>query len=138
MKRPDLLDRQLRELSRVCTLSIDDRLRYLTVHDVSLPPGFDQPVTPVLITIPTDYPLVPPGIGDAPVYVPPGLRFGGRPLRDVHPHRTPGFGDWAWFCYQRIDWSPQRDDLASFLEIVRTHLTDPPVRGRSFLESLLS
>ena len=77
--------------------------------------------------MPRDYPLCPPGIGTH-TYVSPDLQFNGRQLRDVHAGVTPGWGRWAWLCYQSIHWDPHRDDLVTFMEMVRADLTNPPTR----------
>ena len=104
----------------------------LSSGGVKLPPGYNLAVTSVLVEIPSDYPLSPPGIGGNRVYVSPWLRFRSRTIRDVHPDRTPsyltpGSGPWAWWCYQEIRWYPVRDNLIRFMEMFRADLTNPPV-----------
>lgn len=107
-------------------LAVSDDYQLLEIQDLMLPPGFNWGHTEVLIELPDDYPLSPPGIGKSHVYLLSGLRYRGRKLRDLHEHVTPGWGDWAWFCYQSIEWDPHRDDLVTFLEVVRADLTNPP------------
>jgi len=104
------------------TVSLNDD--WLIVHDFKLPPGYNARTTDILVCIPSDYPVSPPGIA-ARVYVSPRLRFHGRKLDDVHEDVTPGWGDWAWFCFEHINWDMHRDDLVTFLEIIRLHLTNP-------------
>jgi hypothetical protein len=87
----------------------------------------------LLIELPHDYPLSPPGLGDYRVFASPYLLFWSRMLQDLHPettpcYATPGFGPWAWWCYQYIRWSPRRDDLVRFVEMVRADLTNPPTK----------
>lgn len=120
-----VLDEHLRYLSVAYAVSVTERDEWIQVNNFRLPPGYNAFTTEILVEVPVDYPLSPPGVG-ARVYVRPNLRFRGRKLRDVHPGTTPGWGDWAWLCYQWIRWDPHVDDLVSFMEMVRTDLTDPP------------
>jgi hypothetical protein len=126
------LEKHLRRLSCAFQLQVADNYRFVIVGGVRLPPGYNHTLTSVLVEIPSDYPLSPPGIGNNRVYVSPRLRFRGRTLKDVHPdarpsYPTPGSGDWAWWCYQEIRWDPVRDDLIRFMEMFRVDLTNPPV-----------
>lgn len=121
-----ILTQHLQTLAVAYGLSTSEDYRYVWLSGFRLPPGFNYRATDVLLTLPGDYPLSPPGIGDSRVYVSPHLRFAGRRLQDLHENVTPGWGDWAWLCYQRIDWHPWQDDLAKFLEMVRADLTNPP------------
>src|SRR5262245_54847241 len=94
------LDSHLRDLSRALPLWVDEHGLFVVVGDVKLPPGFERSTTELLVELPADYPLSPPGIGGCRVFVPPSLRFRGRRLRDIHENRTPGyqtpgFGPWA-------------------------------------------
>lgn len=124
------LERDLLNLARGCPLWIDDDYRYVVVDELLLPPGYSCSTTRLLITLPPDYPLSPLGVGDNRVYLPPTLRFRGRQLRDLHPWTeprfpTPRFGPWAWFCYERVEWIPDHDNLIRFVEMVRADLTKP-------------
>jgi hypothetical protein len=124
------LERDLQNLSRGCALWIGDDYGFVVVDELRLPPGYNCSTTRLLITLPPDYPLSPPGVGDNRVYLPPTLRFKRRELRDLHPiveppFRTPGFGPWAWLCYERVDWIPEHDNLIRFVEMVRADLTKP-------------
>jgi hypothetical protein len=105
-------------------LSVSSDFRWIIVRDFRLPPGFNYFCTDVLVEIPQDYPCSPPGVA-AHVYLSPKLRFKGQELQDLHEGTTPGWGDWAWFCYSKIDWDPNRDDLIKFMEMVRADLTNP-------------
>ena len=127
---PTVLRRHLQSLSRAFPLWIADNERFVIVERVRLPSGYDRKETAVLIELPSDYPLSPPGIGDSHVYVSPTLKFRGNALDDVHGYRqpgyaTPGFGPWAWWCYRWIHWDPVRDDLVTFMEMFRGDLTNP-------------
>jgi hypothetical protein len=119
-----LLEQQLEVLAVAYTASLSSDGRYLFIYDFLLPPGYDRATTEVLIELPPDYPLSPPGITHR-IYLPPSLRYRGRRLDDLHLNVTPGWGSWAWFCYRRIDWDPLRDDLVHFLEMMRADLTNP-------------
>lgn len=131
------LGRHLLELSGAFTLWIEEEDEFLVVDGMKLPPGYNQSETQLLIEIPDDYPLSPPGVGANQVYLSPGLRFNRRRLKDLHTSTmpsfsTPGFGPWAWFCYEHIAWDPSRDDLIRFVEMVRADLTNPLTKGRFF------
>lgn len=122
------LERDLRNLSRAFPLWIADDYEFVVVGGIKLPPGYFPGKTDLLVEIPEDYPIAPPGVGRR-VYVNPHLQFRGRELDDLHPNTTPdfatpGFGPWAWFCYQHIEWWPERDDLIKFVEMVRADLTN--------------
>ena len=124
------LQRDLARLSEHFDLWIDDDYRFVIVRGVRLPPGYNYDETDLLLEIPADYPITPPGIGEDRVYVSPDLRCFGRTLTDLHPWQTPkyqvpGFGPWAWLCYQAIGWSFLTDDLVKFVEMVRADLTSP-------------
>jgi ubiquitin-protein ligase len=108
-----------------------DGYEFVVVAGFKLPPGYNVPLTSILLEIPSDYPLSPPGIGNNKAYISPHLRYNGRQLRDVHSNLSPsyptlGFGPWAWLCYTEIRWNPVGDDLIRFLEMMRADLTNPP------------
>lgn len=124
-----ILSRHLRILSHAYTIVVDDDSRWFIAHNFRLPPGYDRAETSVLVTLPHDYPISPPGIGDSRVYLPPDVLYRGMDLRDLHPSDAPAWGEWAWFCYQEIRWDPARDNLMTFLEMVRADLTNPPTIG---------
>lgn len=124
-----MLDRHLAELSHHYPVWIDDDDKFVIV-EIGLPPGFDYVWTNLLIEIPPDYPVSPPGIGNYRVFVPPWLTYRGRKLKDIHPNQspsfeTPEFGPWAWLCYEDVRWYPSRDDLLTFVEMVRSDLSNP-------------
>jgi hypothetical protein len=121
------LRRHLQALSVAFRLSVANDYSYVVVHGVRLPPGFDRSEIDLLIEIPDDYPSSPPGVGKR-IYVPKNLRFQGRQLEDVHEYSDPGWGSWAWFCFQYIDWDPQTDSLITLVELIRADLTDPKTR----------
>ena len=96
--------KDLRDLSRTgFSLRIDDHLRFVIVEGVKLPPGYNRSHIPIIIELPTDYPMTPPGIGPNGIFVPKDLRYGGRKVLDIHGsvasrYKTPGWGRWAWMC----------------------------------------
>ena len=116
------LDNDLNMLSLGYSLSISDDLEWVTVHDFKLPPSYNYSYTDILIELPADYPLSPPGVGSH-IYTDPDLRFRGRKLEDLHENVNPGWGNWAWLCYEWINWDPNTDDLVKFMEMVRSDLT---------------
>ncbi|MGD1020127.1 MAG: E2/UBC family protein [Verrucomicrobiia bacterium] len=124
------LERDLLNLSRAFPLQVDDGYAFVLVSGLKLPPGYNRPSTDMLLELPADYPICPPGVGGSYVYLPPALRFHGRRLDDLHEDHLPTFypakvGSWAWFCYEYVAWSPHRDDLIKFVEMVRADLTKP-------------
>jgi len=118
------LKEHLLELSRVYPLKLDDRLRWFIIQRFSLPPGYTWTETDVLVDIPSDYPESPPGVGNSRVYLPQGLRYCTRKPRDYHEWTGPQ--GWAWWCYEWILWDSRKDNLITFTELFRTHMTNPP------------
>jgi hypothetical protein len=128
------LERDLRCLSRAFPLWIGDDDKFVVVSGLKLPPGYNYSTTDLLIEIPDSYPVTPPGVANH-VFINPHLRLHGRELEDLHTYTTPkfdtpGFGPWAWLCYEHIDWWPERDDLIKFVEMVRADLSKPKTRSR--------
>ena len=120
-----ILEEHLRVLSIGYPLSISDDGEWVIVHGFKLPPGYDRASTNVLVQIPADYPMVPPGV-DSGVYIPLDVRFGGRKLRSVYKRSAGGWGEWGWLCYKWIRWDPCSDNLVTLMEMIRAHLTNPP------------
>lgn len=122
------LARDLKAMSYAYHLTISRDYRQLFIHGFMLPPGYNTSQISMFVEIPSDYPLSPPGVGNSHIYVPRGIRFRGNCLQDVHEGFPYGRGDWAWFCYQKIQWDPCQDDLVRLMELNRAYLTDPPTR----------
>lgn len=118
-----ITEKHLRELSYGYCLDVDDEFRFFILRKFNLPSGYNRATIDIWTEIPTDYPESAPGVGGSFVYVPEGLKFHGRTPNDYH--QGIGRRGWAWWCYESIDWDPCRDDLISFFEIVRAHMTDP-------------
>ncbi len=117
-----VLENDVRALSYAYQVALDDKYRHLFVKNFNTPPGYNFPIIPVLLEIPHDYRESPPGVGNSHVYVPSGLRYHGRKPRDFHDWLGPS-NDWAWWCYQEIQWDPCKDDLIVFFELLRAHMT---------------
>ena len=113
----------LRQLSYAYMVVVDDNYKSLIVKNFNLPPGYNVPVIPVMLTLPPSYPESSPGIGSSQVYVPVALRFNGRKPKDFHTDSGPA--GWAWWCYEWIDWKPNKDNLITFFEMLRAHMTNP-------------
>lgn len=123
-----VLENDVVALSYAFNVALDDDCRHLFVRDFNLPPGYNRSTVPVLLEIPQDYPESPPGVGGSHVFLPRGLRYQGRKLRDFHEDVGPGHDpnrQWGWWCYERIDWDPCQDNLISFFELLRTDMTNP-------------
>ena len=121
-----ILARHIKQLSYACTIDLADDLSYVVIKGVLLPPGYNYARIPVLVEIPSDYPLSPPGIGDSRIYMPSDIQFRGKKLRDFNP--TINFRKdkrWGWFCYQEINWDPSVDNLIKLLEMIRADLHNP-------------
>ncbi|HML74400.1 MAG TPA: E2/UBC family protein [Anaerohalosphaeraceae bacterium] len=124
----DRLIEDLEILSLGYDISVEDNGERIIIHNFKLPPGYNYNTTEVLIMIPDDYPVKPPGIGSDRIYLPADLRFHGKKLDEFRDHHDPDLGDWGWFCFENIDWDMTRDDLNSLMEIIRTNLTNPPTQ----------
>lgn len=123
--------RHIQRLATVHQVKLAEQCDWLVVTGVRLPPGYNFRRTSVLIELPADYPLTPPGVWDH-VYVDNRLRFRSKELRDLHAGSNPLWdkaGQWGWWCYERVDWDPRRDDLVRFIEVMRKDFTDPPTRS---------
>ena len=124
----NILRKDIRDLSYVYPLAVDDDFKSLLIQDFNLPPGYNFQSIRVLIDLPDDYPENPPGVGASSVYVPTKLRYQGKVPDDFHKHNGPS-NDWAWWCYERIDWDPCKDNLITFCELLRAHMTNPKTKG---------
>jgi hypothetical protein len=122
-----ILDEHLRLLSIGYPLSISDDKKWLLIHEFKLPPGYNRTHTDVLVEIPADYPLTPPGVASR-AYLAPDLRHEGRVLQCFYVRIVPGWGKWGWLCYRGINWNPCSDSLVTLMEMFRADLTDPAVR----------
>lgn len=120
----------LRDLSYVHPVALDDDCKTILVKDFNLPPGYNYDFVSILLKLPSDYPESPPGIGDADVYLPRGLLFRGRKPEDYHESIGPS-RKWAWWCYESIDWNPCTDNFITFFELLRAHMSNPKTKGFS-------
>ncbi|MCF7955254.1 MAG: hypothetical protein K9M75_05590 [Phycisphaerae bacterium] len=123
MNRNRLLS-DIKRLSCVYPVAVDDNLESLIIRDFNLPPGYNCNYVSVLLMLPSDYPESPPGTGDSKVYLPNGLLFKGEIPADYHENNGPD-DDWAWWCYEDIEWDLCKDDLITFFELLRAHMTNP-------------
>ena len=117
------LKEDIKALSYSFSVVVDDDYSSIIVKNFNLPPGYNRGQIPVLLELPSDYPESPPGVGSAMVYVPDDLRFNGRKPNDFHDGN--GADGWAWWCYEWIAWNPKRDNLITFFELLRAHMTNP-------------
>jgi len=121
------LKTDLRRLSYAYAVAVDDDYKSIIVKDFNLPPGYNRGQIPVMLKIPSRYPEDAPGIGQARVYVPDDLRYRGKKPEDFHD--TSGPDGWAWWCYEWINWNPCKDNLITFFEMLRAHMTNPKTRS---------
>lgn len=122
-----ILDEHLKALSHSYVLSVSDDAKWAVVHEFELPQGYNRVSTNVLIEVPRDYPLTPPGVACR-IYIAPDLLFRGEMLRDLYAMDVPPWGRWGWLCYRDIRWDPHRDNLLTFIEMLRTDLASPRIR----------
>ena len=124
-RRESVLLKDVRAASRAYTVALSRDASWLLVQDFALPEGYNVSVTHVLMGIPSDYPLRPPGVLPHGIFLTPGLRYRGRMHPNIVEGQGPGWGAWSWLCLLRISWNPRRDDLVRCLELVRTVLSNP-------------
>ncbi len=105
-------------------VTFSDDYGTLYIYDFQMPPGWNKKQIQMEITIPSDYPISPPGVGDSELYIPNGLRYKGKKPADYYEKR-PHDRSKAWWCYQSLSWEPEKDDFIAFLEMVRAHMTNP-------------
>jgi len=122
MNRKRLFD-DLVQLSHAYTIAVDDDYESIIVKNFNLPPGYNRGQIPVMLMIPSRYPESAPGIGKARVYVPEDLRYQGKKPEDFHDNGH--LNGWAWWCYEWIEWNPCKDNLVTFFEMLRAHMTNP-------------
>ena len=72
------LQQDLQDLSQYYDLWIDDWYRFVIIRGMNLPPGYNYATTDVLLELPSDYPVSPPGQGKYSVMINVNLRFRGR------------------------------------------------------------
>ena len=120
----------IKKLSCVYPVALDDNFERLVVSNFNLPPGYNLNHISVLLMLPPDYPESPPGTGNSGVYLPSGLLFDGIKPIDYHENSGPD-DNWAWWCYAEIKWDLCKDDLITFFELLRAHMTNPPINSPS-------
>lgn len=123
-------------LSHFYPLWVGEGNQFVIVDGVKLPVGYNCDHIQLYIEIPLDYPITPPGISPHRVYVPSTLMFRGQQPRDMHTSCDPvvqvsGFGPWAWWCYEMIRWNPIRDNLVTFVGMVKADLAHIPIVERA-------
>ena len=126
MHYPVVIQKHLIRLRTAYRYAVSRDGRILWVKNFLLPHGYNRQKTEVVIHVPEDYPVTPLG---ADVYLPRGLRFRRRRLAHLHDqHHTRVPGDWMWYCLTMTNWEPLKDDFVSFLEYVRSDLTNPETK----------
>ena len=120
-----ILERHLIALSNVYVVDISSDCQTIIIRDWNPPPGYQRARINLRLELPDDYPVSPPGAHGSALYVPVGLRYRGKKPKDLHEELGPA--GWAWWCYENVNgWDPCRDDLITFFEMLRAHMTDPP------------
>lgn len=82
--------------------------RWVHIPVFSLPPGWDRPSTEVVFFIRDGFP----GVSPYGIYVPVGLRHGGKPPRNYKEPakpQPPFAGDWGVFSWEAANWRATAD-----------------------------
>ena len=122
--RSAIFEQHLRVLALAHRIDVSPDDQWIVVHGFQLPVGYSSSEISILVYIPPDYPVSPPGYPEG-LFVPQGLRFQGHRLFHIHENATPGWGAWAWLCFHSLAWDCHRDDLVRFLEMIRADLSNP-------------
>jgi hypothetical protein len=125
MLHPHLVEKHICQLSCRYVVRARSDLSAIRVEDFNTPPGYNFPLIDVLLPLPEDYPASPPGVGNSHVYVPVGLLYHGRKPNDYHDYMASPPPGYAWWCYEKIDWDPCKDNLITFFEMLRMHMSNP-------------
>jgi hypothetical protein len=80
--------------------------------------------TSVLIDIPYDFPISPPGVGfshpSRAIHLP-LIYYNRYKMSDFY---TCVHDPWCWFCFQSIDWDPMQDNLLTLLALVEASISE--------------
>lgn len=93
------------------------------VPEFQLPPGWSAPTTGVRILLPVGYPFARPDC----FWTDPMLRLanGAMPL-NTGMNPLPGVAEpLLWFSWHVGDWNPNRDNILTYLNVVRQRFRDP-------------
>lgn len=100
--------------------SLGDGSVLITLPQVALPEGWNQPVTAVYFAAPVNYPLANPDC----FWADPGLRLSGGALpanTNLTPLPDPGglaTEPHLWFSWHVHSWTPGRDTLLSYARVI--------------------
>ena len=125
----DVLQRHVLTLDSSYGARMSSDGHFLRLYRCLLPPGYGRVSAEVLIDLPPDYFLCPPGFGSSRIHLPSTLRFHKCRLLHLYPEVTPGWGDWAWFSFVLRDWDSEYDDLVKFLKKLYAVLIYPETRA---------
>jgi len=134
MRERRLLRRNLDELlTRGYQVETPWNMSWVCAHGIALPGtttgkwtdhgGRVIAKTSVLIDIPYDFPLSPPGIGHShptrAIHLP-RIYYNGRKMKDLYDcvHEP-----WAWLCFQSMRWDPEQDNLLSLLALIEASIS---------------
>lgn len=96
---------------------------WIIIRWFPLPKGLGKPITRLLITLPSGYPIVPPNHYD--FYMEKGLHLQHHYYEYGHKRDNE---DWAWFCLEIEGWRPSSqiwngDNLLTLMEMVTVALS---------------
>jgi ubiquitin-protein ligase len=125
-----------RNINRLCQAGFDVEAppdhEWVVIHGVELPdPGAwtDQYGnalyhTSILIDIPYDFPMSPPGVGTShpnrAIHLP-LILHNGNVMSDFHECQH---DPWRWFCFEWMEWNPWHDDLLTVVALVEASISE--------------
>ena len=134
MRNKRLIRRNLDQLSeRGFIVEAPRNLQWVCIHGLDLPGTLtgrwtDHEArviveTSVLIDIPYDFPLSPPGVGyshpSRAIHLP-RIYYNGKTMKDLYECEH---APWCWLCFQSMKWDPEHDSLLSLLAMVETTIS---------------
>lgn len=115
------------------SVEADANYEWVCVHGLDLPGPYGAwtdkqnriiTQTSVLIDIPYDFPMSPPGVGfghpERAIHLP-YLLFNGGQMKDFYECKH---NPWCWFCFQKIDWDRNEDNLLTLIMLVEASISD--------------
>ena len=120
------IEEQIQDLRRVCpqalTRPLSDGTTLVTLADVPLPTGWNQPTTTINFVVPTGYPVAKPDC----FYADAGLRLAsGAMPQSSGLNALPGTSESRlWFSWHVAAWNPVTDSLLTYLRVIQRRLAE--------------
>ena len=97
--------------------------QWILIGDVTLPPGWNQRTTSIVIELPVGYPMAAPDCFWADGAL--RLASGAMPQNTGMNANYGGGVQRLWFSYHPSGWNPNIDGLVRYVNVVRTRLQQP-------------